>query len=103
LREGLPIPDKFANAPELKLGLELYYDAYSELVSYQTINPERPPILWADVHEYAKHHGFTSEQRDNLLYFVRELELVATRHYRKSMKGKSGKQSKPPVAKNVRT
>ena len=96
-KSRMPVPDKFNKAPTLLPGLELYFSAYDELVSFHTINAERPPILWADVHEYAKHHRFDSDQRENLMHYVRDLEQAALTWRRKKLKthGQGNQTTKP--------
>lgn len=96
----MPIPLKFKNPPYLWPGLELYFQAYEELISFLRLNPERPVLLWADVHEYAKHHNFTPDQHDDLIYYAAELEGVYQTWFRKKNSGKNLQTTKP---KTVRT
>ncbi len=105
-RNRMPIPEKFRNAPELLPGLGLYFTAYEELVSFRLTDKERRPILWADVHEYAKHFHFNEDQRAALLYHVAAMERAYTNWMDKKSgrgRGKDGpNKTKPALAKNSR-
>lgn len=102
-RNGVPIPDKFNNAPRLLPGLDLYFSAYEELVSFMNVHRDRPPILWADVHSYAMHHGFTHDQRRMLMKAVAELEGVNINWHTNKVQQKRrahGHKTRTTLAKN---
>jgi len=70
------LPGRIENAPDLFEGLELYYYAYADLTT------DRPaafggalPMPWSSCARYAQFHGFDYEQFDDLVYFVRALDL----------------------------
>lgn len=95
MREGLPLPPKIANAPQLQMGLELYYDAFWELSTCRPTGWGLGPIPWHAMHEYAVAFGFDSEQRDWLFYLIRELDQAYLRHHApKKGRSKSGGSSK---------
>lgn len=88
LRDGRPIPKAIQNAPELWMGLELFFTAWLELT------PDRPsgwdvrPIPWTSISQYAEVFGITGEQRDDLFYFVRAMDDAYLKHCRKKSKKK---------------
>lgn len=79
--------------------------AYEELVSFATINPQRPPILWADVQKYAELKGFDDDQRNALMHHIAALEQVSITHLQEQQRkrgGKGGTKSKSVLAANAR-
>jgi hypothetical protein len=71
----LPLPQAIQNAPELTIGLELYYGAFFDL------DPDRPqshgglgPIPWSSIHSYAVAWALDEEQTDDLFYYVRQMD-----------------------------
>lgn len=73
MREGLPLPDEIANAPQVTLGLELYFSAYLDLGGSRSGLGDGV-IPWHHVAEYARFNKFSDEQTDDLFYYVRELD-----------------------------
>jgi hypothetical protein len=74
VKERRPIPKKIADAPDIDLGLELYFEAFLELHTCRLY--EGGPIPYAAVIEYADRFGFDDEQVDLALYLVRALDNV---------------------------
>jgi hypothetical protein len=73
-REGLPLPKKIANAPQLGLGLELYYDAFLELNSCRASGWGLMPIPWSAIRDYAETFDLDEEQFEDLYYYVRVMD-----------------------------
>lgn len=74
------MPDWIVNAPELLLGLELYWVAFQELNTCRPEGVAGPrPIPWIAALEYARFHGFDEEQVDRLWYFTRKLDEALIR------------------------
>lgn len=71
------LPDRIENAPQLKLGLEFFWEAYADL---STCRPPAfaglSPIPWADVDRWAQRYGVVDEQFERLWYFTRSLDAV---------------------------
>ena len=74
LREGLPFPDKIANAPSLLQGLELYYIAFMELSDSRMVGMGLGRIPWKTVHDYCEAHHFPPDQREEMHHHVREMD-----------------------------
>lgn len=73
---GQPMPERIANAPELKLGLQLYLQAFLDLDSERGDGA----IPWSSIANYAKTFDFDEEQTTDLFYFTRKLDtLILTR------------------------
>lgn len=92
-REGLPLPQKIANAPGLHMGLELYYDAFWELNTCR-----RVAIPWSEIVRYANEYDLNEEQRIWLSYLVRELDQAYLKHHAPKKAKKKGFFSKWPRA-----
>lgn len=54
LRERLPIPEAIQNAPDLQLGLELYYNAFWDLDTCRMRGFDQGSITWFDIRRYSK-------------------------------------------------
>ncbi len=74
-RLRLPLPDKIKNAPQLFIGLELFYGAYLDLSSCRTGLGDGP-ISWQSIEEYANVNGFDAEQKDSLHYFTMKMDAA---------------------------
>jgi hypothetical protein len=75
------LPEKIANAPELWLGLELYYDAFVELCSCRPTGWSMCPIPWTVIVDYAVAHGIVGEQLDDLFFFVRGMDAEYLKYH----------------------
>lgn len=76
IRQRLPLPDAIANAPELELGLDLFYTAFHDLSSCRTLGFGEGPIPWLAVDDYCRRQGITGVQREDMLYHVQQLDTV---------------------------
>lgn len=70
MQMGQPLPDRIANAPELRFGLQLYLQAFLNLDSERN----EGPIPWSAIRDYAQAFELDEEQTDDLFYFVRRLD-----------------------------
>lgn len=76
LRERRPLPAVIQNAPELEVGLELYYGAYLDLQSHRPLGFDGAAGLIPHlvVREYALAYDFTEEQHEDLQFYVKKLD-----------------------------
>lgn len=79
IRRRQPLPDVIANAPELLLGLDTYYEAFVELSTCRT---DLGPIPWTAVDRYAERHSFEGESFLYLLKMIRAMDDVFIKHMR---------------------
>lgn len=84
----MPLPEKIRNAPELQLGLELYFEAFWDLTSCRSVGFGVGPISHIAVLEYARLHDLDDEQREDLAYYIRAMDG----HFLKWEQSKTGKQ-----------
>lgn len=94
MRERMALPQRIQNAPELKLGLELYFGGFFDLNTCRQTGWSVSPIPWSSIAEYAKVYEFDTEQTDDLFFFVRKMDEVFINHH-----SKKDKQPKTPVVK----
>lgn len=71
VREGLPVPDAIANAPELRQGLTLYLNAYLELASCRQGDAFIP---WTAIADYCMAYEFDEETVDETMFIVRHVD-----------------------------
>lgn len=71
-KQGLPLPDRIKNAPELMVGLGFYYTAFIELSSERHIGMAEGRIPLTAIREYAKECGLYEdwEEYERLKYLV---------------------------------
>ena len=82
MREGLPLPDRIQNAPDLLPGLELYYLAFMELSDSRSIGMGLGPIPWKVVHDYAQAYGLDSDQTEEMHFHIKEMDAAYLQHLR---------------------
>jgi len=75
LRSGQPIPDKFANPPELPVGTEFYFDSFFELSTERSIGFGEGPIPITSILQYARYHDLDDSLEYELIFFVRQLDF----------------------------
>lgn len=71
---NFPIPEVIKNAPDLMVGLELFYNAFVELNSSRQFGFSEGPIPWKAIHDYCDANEIQGEQRSDLFYFVNEMD-----------------------------
>jgi hypothetical protein len=74
-QQRLPLPEKIANAPELLIGLEFFYMAFLDLTTCRgTGYDTEGPISWLAIKEWADSNEVEGEQREDLFYYINELD-----------------------------
>lgn len=91
MREGLPLPDKIANAPVVTLGLQLYWVAFMELNSCRGIGMGPGPIPWTAIREYCLEFRLDEDQAEDMFFIIRQLDNSYLLHNEKKSKSESGK------------
>ena len=74
LREGIPFPDKMANAPDLLPGLELFYLAFIALSDSRQIGMGVGPISWKTVHDYCNAYEIVGDQKEEMHHHIKEMD-----------------------------
>lgn len=79
LRARNPLPDPIQNAPEIPLGLGMFYQAFQELSSERT----EGPIPGTAIRAYCRDEEIDGELADDLFYHVRNLDNALLEYTRK--------------------
>lgn len=87
MQEGLPLPKRIENAPELENGLELFIQAFFELNTSRNTGFDYGPIPWIVISDYCDRLEIDDEQREDVFYHIRALDSV----YLEFVKSKKGK------------
>lgn len=70
-RTGMELPEKLQNAPEVELGLGIFYDAFWDL---DTCRFELGPIPWTAIFTYCEQYEIYGEQREDMFFYVMEMD-----------------------------
>lgn len=96
-RNGMPLPDKIANAPELEEGLECYYAAFLDLNSCRALGPHgEGAIPWTTISQYASFHNYQGEELEDLFYHTQRLDKVYLDWSIKKAKERAARNKPPP-------
>jgi hypothetical protein len=69
-------PDKFQNAPELRMGLELYYDAWFELDRDRNHGTGWTYIPWSSIARYIEFYDLTEDQAECMFAHIRAMDTA---------------------------
>jgi hypothetical protein len=75
--------DKVPAAPELRVGLELYLDAFWDLHTCRGSGMGEGPISWLSIDAYATARGLDTEQRYDLHHHIRAMDRAYLEHREK--------------------
>lgn len=86
------MPDRIANAPELMLGLDIFYVGFLDLTTSRQLVGfgTEAPIDWFRIDGYCERQGIEGEQREDFFYFIQHLDSAYLDHKAK----KTAKTSK---------
>ncbi len=76
MRQGQPMPDRIANAPELVIGSELFLTAFFDLDSERSHATAPTAIPWSSILEYAIVYDFDEEQTEDLLFLIKKMDAA---------------------------
>lgn len=89
-----PIPETIAKAPTLYEGLDLYYDAFTELTSCRQIGNAQGPIPWTAINDYCLRYEITgTEAFSYFTAMIRALDEAYLNHIAKSKSLSEEKES----------
>lgn len=75
LRTGRPYPQSIQNAPELRLGLNLFMQAFTDLDSSRMMSMQVGRIPWATIYDYCERIGVSGEQREDVIFQVQAMDV----------------------------
>jgi|CXWL01.1.fsa_nt_gi hypothetical protein len=76
LREHMPFPDFIKNAPELGVGLQLFFTAFTDLSTTRNMGMDEGPISWAAIQEYIRWAQLDDDQAEALHFHVRGMDVA---------------------------
>jgi hypothetical protein len=76
IRQRQPLPERIAKAPQLWLGLELFYQSFLELNDERQLGYGEGPIPWRAMSEFCTAHEIEGEQRDDFFYHIKQLDTA---------------------------
>lgn len=86
MRSGNPLPKRIAEAPELRPHLLLYIQAFFDLDSERSHAMAPTAIPWSKIKDYANAYSFDEEETEDLLFFIRKMDVDHLARIAKKMK-----------------
>lgn len=74
IRHGEPVPANILNAPVLKLGLELYFDAFFDLDCERSHGFGLTRLPLSAIRDYAVANEFSTEQTEDAIKLLRLMD-----------------------------
>lgn len=74
------LPPAIMNAPELRIGLALFYHAFWDLDTCRTVGMGEGPISWLSVDAYATARGLDEEQRADMHHHITAMDRAYLKH-----------------------
>jgi len=75
-----PLPKRIQNAPQLEMGLELYWEAFWDLSTCRAVGMGAGPIPWLAIRDYGLTFGLDEDQQEDLVYLVRMMDNAYLTH-----------------------
>jgi hypothetical protein len=95
VRDGTPLPNAIANAPELEIGLHLYYVIFFELMSCRSLGQgSEGPIWWTAIDSFCNRNHIHGEQREDVFHHINELDKEYLKYRVKEIKKELAKGGK---------
>lgn len=89
-RDGIDLPDHIKNAPDLLVGLELFYNGFQELTTCRQLGMSLGPIPWTAIDQYCVRYDIDGMQREDMFFHVEALDDT----YRNEVEKKASKKGK---------
>lgn len=95
----MPLPDAIANAPELWLGLDLFFIAFQDLSTCRSQGYGEGPIGWVSIAEYCAVHEIEGEQFEDMLFHIQHMDAAYLKYRASKIKkvaesGNKGRRKK---------
>jgi hypothetical protein len=74
MAERSELPRRIRDAPQLDIGLELYYQAFWDLTTCRPSGYSVGPIPWSSIKEYSELCELDPEQVEDLFVFIRIMD-----------------------------
>ncbi len=93
---NMPLPDSIANKPDIIAGLEMYWQAFTDLNTSRELGMAEGPIPWTAIDQWATRHRIVGEDFDRLVIILRGMDAAYLKHRSKSSNKTLGKRPKKP-------
>lgn len=87
VRDGIPIPERIANAPELTVGLEVFYVAFWDLCSDRPSGLDLGQIPWSSIKLYCDEIDADEELREDMYHIIRGMDAAFLKHLQSKRDG----------------
>ncbi len=84
-----PLPDRIENAPDLFMGLELYFHAFIELNTNRSTGWSAGPIPSWCISEYSDRLSQTPEETEDMHYHIRMMDEAFLKYTARKSKEKT--------------
>lgn len=88
VQQRQPLPDAIANAPQLHLGLELFFQAFMELNTCRGGMGDGP-IPWIAILQYCNLLELDEDTTDDMFLYLRAMDDAWRKHQEKKSKAKA--------------
>jgi hypothetical protein len=96
VRKRMPLPKAILNAPELWMGLELFYTAFMDLTTCRPLGMSEGPIPWTAIVQYCDRNGIEDEQREDMFFHLRSMDTAYLKHRADTSKAEQKKNEVKP-------
>ncbi len=102
---NMPLPDSIANKPEITAGLEIYWQAFTDLNTSRQLGMAEGPIPWTAINQWAIRHHIVDDDFDRLVLILKGMDAVYMKHRSKSSQKVIGKNKRitPPMRQSIRS
>ena len=90
---GMDLPDPIANAPILFPGSELFFNAFRDLTTCRPGGMGLYKIPWTAIDQWCLRNGMAGESREELEYYVREMDSAWLDYHYNKQKAQSDIQA----------
>lgn len=98
----MPLPKAIADAPELELGLDLFYLAFMDLTTCRSMGFGEGPIPWSAVRDYCDEMELEGDQREDMFNHIRMMDTTYLNHRAsKKQPAASKEKTNAPVRKTT--
>ena len=91
VRQGRTLPNRIQNAPELFVGLSLFFVGFMDLTDEREIGLSHGPIPWRAINDYCYAHEIIGEQREDFFFHVKRLDMVYLKWKQEQKESPGGK------------
>jgi hypothetical protein len=81
-RAGSPLPESIQNAPELRLGLGIFFSGFLDLSNCRSSGMVEGPIPWTAIQAYCDWMGLDDETAADMHFHISNLDAARSKYHR---------------------